>query len=221
MVSFSRGGFVGLVAAGFVLWLLRPKKVQTLVVVLLLAGVVLLFGNEAYWHEMSTITDTTESTAQGRLDAWKAAWDMFKDNPLGVGGGNFPIRFHEYQPPDSGKIKWGTVAHSLWMTLLSETGVVGVVLYGLLLYTNVRDLVWVTRRAHGDDEASRYIHAIALALLAGLAGYFASGTFLSVLYYPHYFYLTAVIVALRRVAEAEGGQPTSESPSGGDPDRAR
>lgn len=203
VVSFSRGGFLGLVAVMGVIWLFSPRKLLAFTLVMILAGTVLLSASNTYWREMSTIKDTQEGTAQGRLDAWNAAWEMFKDNPCGVGGSNFPIRFHEYQPPTVGRLAWGTVVHSLWLTLLSELGVFGVLLYGLLLYFNLRDLRWLFSMRLQNSESAQYAAAGSLACLACLAGYFASGTFLSVLYYPHYFYLSAVIVALRKVVEKE------------------
>ena len=41
---------------------------------------------------------------------------------------------------------------------------------------------------------------LAGGLFSALAGFFASGTFLSVLYYPHYWYLSGFIVAASSVA---------------------
>ena len=51
------------------------------------------------------------------------------------------------------------------------------------------------------DSDKKFINYLALAFLASLAGYFSSGTFLSVLYYSHYWYLTAVLIATRRIVD--------------------
>lgn len=197
LASFSRGGFVGLVAVVVCFWLFSPRKVLALAFVGLFGVVVYFTASEKYWARIETATATNEGTAKERLDSWKAGWEMFKDHPLGVGGGNFPVLFHDYQPGGMRKNMWGRAAHSLYFTLLPELGIFGAIIYGMLLFYNLKDIFWLKKvKAEGDDEL-RFAHYLGLAFLASLMGYFTSGTFLSVLYYPHYFYVTAMIVASR------------------------
>lgn len=201
IVSFSRGGFVGLVATLAVVWLVSPRKIVSLAVVLVIVIGMFAFGSERYWAEISTVTDTSESTAEQRINSWKAGWSMFLSHPLGVGGNNFPVLFPEYQPPEMRRNMWGRVAHSLWFTLIPETGIIGIWIYFTLLFYNIKDLFFLKNLVNqrSDDDAG-YLHGFALACLASLAGYFASGTFLSVLYYPHYWYITGFIVAAVNIA---------------------
>ncbi len=202
VVSFSRGGFVGLVAMTAVLWLYSHRKVLSAVIIVLATLFLFAYGSQEYWEEMSTVTDTQEGTAENRILSWKTAWDMFLDNPLGVGGNNFQVRFPQYQGDRFSRGMWGRVAHSLWFTLLPETGIIGTIIFFMLLRYNIRDIFYI-RRAHSsqDDPDSRYLHHLALAMIASLAGFFASATFLSVLYYPHYWYMTAIIVAAANIAK--------------------
>ena len=154
---------------------------------------------------MSTATDAEDGTGRARVESWGAGWRMFLDNPLGVGGNNFQVRFPEYQTDYFKRGMWGRVAHSLWFTLLPELGIPGVLVYGLLLFFNLRDSVRlraIGRTIGGDDGA--LVAALGSAFLASFAGFFASGTFLSVLYYPHYWYLTGFIVATYSVAGRVG-----------------
>ncbi len=198
--SRSRGGFLGLIAVLTVIWLASPRKVLSLFLVGVLALGVFLVSDQKYWDRMSTIEKTDEGTAKERTDSWHAGWEMFKDHPFGVGPGNFPIRFPEYQPETMKRSMWGRQAHSLWFTLLPELGVPGLLLYLSLLWLNLRDLRYL-RRLPKDDDNSRFVYFLSLAYVASLVGYFVSGTFLSVLYYPHYWYLTAMIVATRKIVE--------------------
>ena len=200
VMSGSRGGFVGLIAAGAVLVLASPRRLLFLVVAGILALVVYVSADQEYWDDMATMQDTDQGTAKERLESWEAAWDMFKDNPLGVGPGNFPVRFPEYQPESMQKGMWGRQAHSLWFTLLAELGIPGLVLYLSLLRLNLRDLLFLRRSSSSSNE-HRLAHVLSVAFMASLAGYFASGTFLSVLYYPHFWYLTAMIVATKKIVE--------------------
>ncbi len=203
IVSFSRGGFIGLLAMSAVVWWLSPRKVLSLSVFILAVVVILAFSSDRYWAEMSTVTDPTESTAVERLNSWKAAWSMFIAHPLGVGGNNFQVWFPTYQPPGMQRGMWGRVAHSIWFTLIPETGVLGILIYFKLLHYNIRDIFFLKNlTALNEDEDSRYLQSFSLACLASLAGFFASATFLSVLYYAHYWYLTGMIVAAVCVAKS-------------------
>lgn len=204
VVSFSRGGLVGLIAMVLVAWFYAPNKIRNIFILCLLLLASIPFLDEAYINEMGTIANTDSGTANERMMSWKAAWYMFLDNPMGVGGNNFMIRFPEYQAGDFERGMWGRAAHSLLFTLLPELGLLGIFIYLKLLYINVKDIFKVKKATEGNaessDDDSIYLNSLSLALLASLAGYFASAIFLSVLYYPHYYYLTAIIVVMMNLS---------------------
>ncbi|MFZ3138430.1 MAG: O-antigen ligase family protein [Thermodesulfovibrionales bacterium] len=203
VISFSRGGFVTLLAVLLIIWLFSPKKILSLIIIGILAVAVNYSADQKYWASISTIEKTEEGTAKERLDSWKAAWDMFKDNPLGVGGGNFPVRFPDYQPESMKRGMWGRAAHSIWFTLISELGIPGILVYSFLLFYNLRDINWLRKFKENQDADIRYAYYLSLAFIASFTGYFTSGTFLSVLYYPHYFYLTAIIVSIKKMSDSK------------------
>jgi hypothetical protein len=200
VVSFSRGGFVGLVSVAVVIWLFSPKKMLSLTLIIIAALILYFSTSEEYKQEMSTVTDTDSGTASDRMKSWATAWDMFIDNPFGVGGNNFAARFSEYQGDRFKRGMWGRVAHSLWFTLIPELGIIGIFIYFRLLYYNLKDIFVVKKMQAGNDLDHKYLYALSLAMLASLAGYFASATFISVLYYPHYWYMTGLIVALANIS---------------------
>jgi hypothetical protein len=195
VVTFSRGGFVGLISVGIIAWLFSSKKLVSLVVVALLVFLVYAYAGDAYWSRISTTTDVDEGTAKQRIEVWKSGWAMFLDNPLGVGGNNFPIKFPDYQTGYFKKNMWGLWAHSLWITLISELGIPGILLYSLLLYYNFKDIIFLKRLFIKENYDCQYLNILSRAAIASIAGYFVSGTFITVLYYPHYWYLTGIIVA--------------------------
>jgi len=201
VVSFSRGGLVGLISMAAVGWLFSPKKMVSLLIICLLGIMVYIYSGEAYKKDMATITNTQVGTARGRTLSWEAGWKMFLDNPFGVGGHNFQARFPEYQSPEFKRGMWGRVAHSLWFTLIPELGIPGIIIYVALLYYNLKDIFFLKNIKH-DDADLRYLYFLSLAFIACFAGYFASATFLSVLYYPHYWYLTGIVVASSRLARS-------------------
>jgi probable O-glycosylation ligase (exosortase A-associated) len=200
ILSFSRGGFVGLFAVGFSIWFFGKNRLRNGIILFLIVALMGIFAGSEYWSEMSTITETESGTAQSRIQMWKSAWLMFLDNPLGVGGNNFQVRFDEYQTDHFRRGMWGRPAHSLWFTLIPELGIFGSLIYLLLLRANIKD-IWFLKRLKTDNDDFRFLHTLSLAIIASLAGYFASGTFLSVLYYPYYWYLTGLIVASVLIAK--------------------
>ncbi|VVS94075.1 O-antigen ligase family protein [Desulfoluna spongiiphila] len=212
VASMSRGGFVGLLAVCLTMCFFSNRRALAFTAVAFACVAMALWVDTGYLDEMATITDLSESTADTRLKSWAAGWRMFLDNPLGVGGQNFPIRFPEYQGDDFQRSMWGRAAHSLWFTLIPETGVVGTVLYLILVHANFKDAFLLIRVPASDDDGDddgedevasdkRFIHALGLGFVVAMLGFFASGTFISVLYYAHFWYLTGFIIVAVNIAE--------------------
>jgi len=198
--TFSRGGFVGLLAMGFGYFICSRRKIIIALCAICLFTAIFFFSGDKYKEEMATISDTGEATASERLLTWQAATKMFLDKPLGVGGNNFGRHFPDYQSAELGRNMWGRVAHSLWFTLISETGVVGIALYFSIIFFNLKDLLNIRKYkwpSQNDDDC--FFNAISVALLASLLGFFAAGSFISVLYYPIFWYLTALVVCTRKI----------------------
>jgi len=200
VATFSRGGFVGLIAMASVYWWFSKRKFVLLVGIVLLGAIVFIAGGDEYRREMSTVTDIKENTATTRLLSWEAGWRMFLDKPLGVGGGNFQVRFPDYQSDEFRRNMWGRVAHSLWFTLIPETGVVGIYIYFSIIIANLKDLLFMRRVDLCGEIHNAFFHKLSIAFLASFSGFFVSATFISVLYYPVFWHLTALVVASRKVA---------------------
>ncbi|TGU70456.1 hypothetical protein E4633_11355 [Geomonas terrae] len=199
VMTKSRGSLVGLIVMAAVYWIFGKRKLLLISITLLVALAFTYMTDDDYKAKMLTITATSEGTANERILSWNAAWKMFLDRPLGVGGNNFPRHFSEYQSTDLRRDMWGRVAHSLWFTLLPETGVIGAYLYFALVYRNFKDVFAVKRYPH-EALQQRFYVSMSTALLASLMGFFAAASFLSVLYYPIFWYLTALIVCLRNIS---------------------
>lgn len=179
-----------------------------------------LIKDTTYWEEMTTIVkqDTEDFNKDSRMQYWLSAWNMFVDHPLGVGPQNFGVvllngyltdYFSAWHTPEQ---MWGKVSHSLWFTLLPELGIPGLLLYLSLLLVSLRDILYLKSQRSAMSERHRYVHFLSLAFLTSFVGFFVSGTFLSVLYYPHYWYLTAMIVATRKIFD---GTIASQPEAGG------
>jgi O-antigen ligase len=217
VTTFSRGGFIGLAVVGFYCLVRSPKKFLSSLVVVVLILVMFQFAPEGYWDDMGTIADETDnpySTGNDRLYSWKAGWRMFLDHPiLGVGPANFPWNFADYEPKGGfgghggmeGRLHGGRVAHSLYFTLIPELGSIGTILFAGMILSSLKDLRFIRKRLrghrmqrHGNTDTFEFFWYLTFGLGGSLAAYLASGTFISVLYYPHFWIWMGIVVALRR-----------------------
>ncbi len=214
----SRGGFLGLLAVGAYCWFYSPRKIMSLIVGVCLAGLVLIAAPQEYWDRIATITDdsTMETgTAGQRMFTWGIGWEMFLANPiLGVGQGNFPWTLGEYLGGRTWQTKSlsGRQAHSLYFTLLPELGLVGVMIFGSMVYFNYRDtrVEKLLRRpsqgiARGPSEVKELQLSRAVlygnAILGGMIGYLVTSAFISTLYYPTFWIMMGLAVALRNTTQ--------------------
>lgn len=210
IVSSSRGGVVGLVVVVAVCWLFSKHKLKALSVIAVLTilawNVATPVGKEKI---MGLGFDSVEKdTGKDRIELWKTGWRAFIDNPvLGVGQGNMPIVINKYQFDKSGESywrrdMWGRQTHSIYFTMLPEWGFVGLIIFGLMLknvvvkYNKIRELC---KKAVAGEEATKIMN-INIALLVSLLGFLVSGIFLSALYYPQLWNISALIVTLFIIA---------------------
>lgn len=231
MASLSRGGFFGLASVGVYCWYRSPKKLNALVIVLIAAIFMSLFAPAKYWDEiMSSTDDTTMSIGTGaeRLYTWGIGIEMFAANPIiGIGQSNFPWTFDIYQAGRTFNQKSiaGRQAHSAWVTLVSELGLVGIIIVGGLLFQCYRDLKFVrmrfapveTRQKHGQImKAGEDIRVyLARAMEGSFIGFIVSGVFISILWYPSLWILISMAVALRNISEPEPGPMEGQTDTAG------
>lgn len=220
MASLSRGGFYGLASVGVYCWYRSPKKLNAFIVVAVAVLFMVMLAPEKYWDEISSSTsDETMEIGTGgeRLYTWGIGMEMFLYNPIiGIGQSNFPWTFDIYEAGRTfnGKSIAGRQAHSAWVTLISELGLVGIVIIGAMLLQCYKDLKLVRRKFAPVEQKGKRGQTIqagedvrvhlARAMEGSLIGFIASGVFISILWYPSLWILMALIVALRKISEVDG-----------------
>lgn len=259
VMSFSRGGLLGLCAVMLFLYWNSKHKVALFMGISLLVSAAILFvpsGDPAgshlggdptvrhgehrgeldlgkYWADMLTILSegADEGTGKERVVSWIAGWDMFVDNPIfGVGPSNYRYWIYNYYESYGSKSAanmWGRVAHSVYFTLLPETGLVGTILFAMMLWNCIKDhryLALLDRRGAGvsadtSDERSehmrtaiRRLHSLSLAYCGAMIGFLVSGAFISVLWYG-YFWTFCSFWAMTKNAARETERELWKRPS--------
>jgi O-antigen ligase len=221
--SFSRGGLLGLSAVGAFIFSNSRNKIAALLVLILALVCMFAYAPDQYWAKIEKIT--TEGAAGGtgkeRIVSWIAGTRMFMDNPIiGVGPMNFGMWFPEYYEQYtsiSAANMWGRVAHSLYFTLIAETGALGTIIFMAMVwynFSNLRYVIKLNKKIHYlvkqavlDDKDSHKIiseidrlHFYALACLGALIAFLVTGTFISVLWYGYFWMLTSFVVCIANAA---------------------
>lgn len=199
--SYSRGAALAIAAMTAFFWFKTREKL-VLGTLIAIAVPVLLAFMPSQWHErIDTIENYEEdSSAMGRINAWRMAMNLAGDRPL-VGGG-FEI-YDEYvfalYAPNPEAIH---AAHSIYFQILGEHGYVGLGLYLLLGFLTWRAGSYVAKQAAPYPEL-RWAQDLATMTQVGLLGFMVGGAFLSLAYFDVPYFLMVELVALRLLVAAE------------------
>ena len=218
VASLSRGGFVGLVPVILYCWYKTPKKFLSTIIVAIMISILYFSASPKYWQEVKSIKEENiqKGTGEDRWYLWKLAWKVFLDHPIiGVGQGNVTWHISRYEPPGGlhGRSRAGRAVHSLYFTLIPELGLVGIFLFTGMLYFSYKDLKWILKKEkefllkqNQSKKIIQQLHKIRFIIFGitgAMLGYLVSGAFLSVLYYPHFWLLMGICVALKNIVQKQ------------------
>jgi probable O-glycosylation ligase (exosortase A-associated) len=198
--SYSRGALLAIVAMLFFLVFKSRNKLAVGALVILLTPALLLFMPQRWSERMDSISDyANDESAQGRLNAWRMAYNLARDRFF---GGGFDVSeasiFFRYAPNPNDV----HAAHSIYFQVLGEHGFVGLGLYLLLGFLTYRNAAWIVRNTAGI-EALHWAFGLARMIQVSLIGFAVGGAFLSLLYYDVPYYLMVALVATRILVERE------------------
>lgn len=198
MVTFSRGGFLGLLAVGAVLaWKLgRRQRLNVTIASLVIGWIVVLAAPGNYGLRMLSIfipgLDPVGSSDQ-RRELLERSLLVTARNPWGIGIGNFPIvGIHNLQ------------SHNAFTQVSAELGLLGLAAYLIFMISPFRKLGAIERKRF-DEGKPGWFYFMAIGLQASIIGYMVSSFFASVAYNWFIYYLIAYAVAFRRIYVVEKG----------------
>lgn len=179
LLTTTRIGWVMLavVACGYVLLYAKRRPARTAVtlaaglLVVLAVGTAAYFGSEAFRERIDRTAQVFRGTPgaldhalSARLPIWDSSLAMAADHWFnGVGARSFRYAYPGYAAPDDPWVReeegiGATYAHHLLLELLTETGLVGLTGFALLLYLMLR--AW--RRATPPRRGLMFPYALAL-----------------------------------------------------------
>jgi O-antigen ligase len=219
-LTSSRGGFVGLLAAGVVFVYRRRGLAGAAAVMLALIVSVLILptdvGSRALatlFQDQSQLPPGLEVSNRAHVALFWAALRMIGDNPLfGVG----PLNFKSLSTLYTG-LGQGNIAHNSFLEIAAELGLPVLIVFLMLLAATFRTLGRVARLRGGPEV--RELAGWAEGLRSGLLGFLVAGCFISaqyekVLWVTIFVAIAVGDVARRRVAlEAAAQEAEPESAS--------
>ncbi len=211
--TYSRGGLLSMLVGVAVLVMTRRPNILPMIVSAALAVMLLQYLPASYTERLGALTQLipTQATTdpalvndisfRGRLSENVAAWRMFLSDPLlGVGLGNFQVYYQDYAR-DIGleHRRDQRTAASLYLELLAEQGLVGTLIFVVLLVIIFRGLLTAQRRftLAGLKDYSY----IATAMFAGLSGYMFAAINKNSAYSNVFWVLIGIALATWQVAE--------------------
>lgn len=196
---------------GYYIFMSNKKKSRLIntVCILLLVLVILWFISNyvpalaVFINRFADAAETGDVTL-GRVNAWDIAWETFKKNPLlGVGWSNYILIGYK-----------GYNAHNIYLQILSETGIVGTVLYiSFFIYhltTTIKKLKYVRKSTDGNSKVSLYLMlSLSIQIFFLLYGFTGNPLYDKEMYIP-YFVACSIsgyysFSKLKKVSESETG----------------
>jgi putative inorganic carbon (hco3(-)) transporter len=203
LLTFSRGGMLGLIVTGLAMALLMPKKPKYVLALVVAAAIGLrLTGPQLTARFQTTFAaeEDRDASAQSRVELWKDCLLVIERYPVfGVGPWHWPRIASEFGWPA------GKQAHSFWLQVGAESGVAALLLllgfYSLMLY----HALWLARRFRGTVYEVYGMYAF-----SGLVGFMVSAQFVSLegLETPYYLVLVGAAALKLKSSEASAAPAT-------------
>lgn len=208
--TYSRGAWLGLAAVSALIFV-RSRRTFLfataggLVVIVLLAVSPSVIPQRLLSRYDDLVNYEDESSAQSRLWNWTFCGRVGLGNPLtGLGfdyysPALYPIYYPEFvEHYGAGKV-WS--CHDVWLTVFSEHGIPGFVLWIALLLSCVSSLRRISGYSKAQPEMA-WASDHADLLLKMLVPYVVAGTFFDAAYFDLLYYVIAMTIILKELAYA-------------------
>jgi O-antigen ligase len=211
LLTFSRGGMLGMIVAGAAAVAIVPKRPRYLLPIAA-SGIIMvsLAGIEVRQRFLTSFEEQRDFSAQSRVELWLDCLAVIRAYPMfGAGPGHFPLIAEEFGWPQ------GKEAHSLWLQHAAEVGTIGAT-FLLLFYLMSIKRLWPFARIGGSNDDERWVHYAACMVVTSLTGFLVSAQFVSLVGLESPMYVAAIAIATLRhaaVSRARVSQTVAPAPS--------
>ncbi len=220
--TFSRGGFLAMVAIGVAYALFHPHRKRFILGMVLLGSLVPFVPlPDGYLERIGTISQLQEDVdapkadvSEGRLYFWGLAIEMVKHQPLGIGMRNFSAQFATYDELGGAYGRRRDV-HSSHFQVLVEHGYLGAaawIFQFMYAFWVCRKIRRQSRTAGLSPEIRTFLETTPTALMVSMVGFLVGGSAISAALNELTWLTFALTASLDRLckqlcAQAEGNVP--------------
>jgi hypothetical protein len=226
LLTYSRGAFVSICLMVLLMGVLRYIRLYQILLSAVLILLIIAIASPGYFNRMQSLvgvqglfsrakTAEADAVILGRTTEMLAAFMVFLDHPIvGVGPGQY-IKFYalEYQDnPDIAfrRIDKGRRAHSLFLELAAENGILGLGSFMAVVFFVLYQL-WKSRR-HWRERNQEYAN-YAIAFFLSIVGYLSTAMFLSLAFQRFYWILIALAGSTIQILNLEKPEEVSSTNS--------
>jgi len=197
-ITGSRGGVIGLLVVLFFIWITSKHRLVTIMIFLVAIALGWLALPAQYKERYSTVTsDEVDASTQARYDAWYAGIGMFSARPIfGIGVGNFAVAYASGDYSDRGH--W-LKAHSLYVQLIAELGLAGVVTFVPLVFYMIWQNFRLRKLMRERGAKSGLLRAVSYSITCSIGALFITSIFGHSLFRMHWYWCCALTVVLWRL----------------------
>ena len=212
IMTFSRGGFIGMVLLALFVVKNSRNKVRSMLLVALAGIAIYALAPSSWFERLNTIqTADNDGSFMGRVVAWKMSWLIATDHPL-FGGGPHAVQhlpvwntykpliptldFVTTPPPDIVP----HAAHSIYFEMLGDYGFVGLLVFLSAIGTALWNCNWITRKARHNPSLN-WAAEMARMCQISLAIYLVTGAALSMGYFELLYIVVAMVSRCRRIVQ--------------------
>jgi putative inorganic carbon (HCO3(-)) transporter len=205
----SRGGFLSMAVAVFMMAWKTKYKVPAIAVMVLVGVVGAAAVPSEYRERISSIfagSDEMDGSVQGRLVSWQVAGNMIKGNPIFGIGMNRTVK--EYNKYTQGIVNeqgttdhFARVTHNSYLQIWAESGTPAYLMFMFICLGTIIGLEFMWRRykREGDEWVVPYCHAIQISFCSFMIG----ATFLNRSHFDLIYQLVVIVSGLPVVVAAE------------------
>jgi O-antigen ligase len=211
LITFSRGGFFGLISVLlFIAWKFgRRHRLSVMISSLLCGGLIIVFMPGGLTERLASTfgagTSESAASAVGRWHVLLRSVLVSLYNPLlGVGMGNF----HHVSIREQ-------VSHNAYTQVSAEMGFPALVIYVMLIWAAFRRLRRIEQETL-DARRKTHFYYLSVGLQGSLVGYLVGSCFASVAYLYYLYYPIGYAVCLHFMYKSYGMRETGALIAGGD-----
>jgi probable O-glycosylation ligase (exosortase A-associated) len=201
--SQSRGAILAIGAVGVFFWWKTKNKFVTAVAFLVFAIFVMLLMPQSWHDRMAGIDDyKQDSSANQRLDAWQFSFNVANARLTGGGLNSWTMEnYARYGVP----VKEPFAAHSIYFSLLNDTGWPGLILFLTMLFVIWRQLGSVISATEDIPERADY-NFLARMLQISIIAFMSGGAFLSLAWFDLAWHIMAMTIVLTQLTQGMSQQ---------------